>query len=688
MSSISRVRTLVLMACLAGLGAAQRDIVVVAQNLAPHARDEWASAVLPFARGEVAADARPERHLDGLATVWQPFGARWPDGSWRQALCLFRAPLEPLGERHLSLIEGSGPPLPDEPVTLPADLRLECVLRVAGATTEAPLARVETLEANAARTVELWRGRVGDSGLLCEAILTAWRDQPHLDADVGVFFSDPRLASMAIGIDDLAVRSHGLALVLRHDRLFGVSTTENGDRDGSTCSLLRACQLGDGQGIRRTGVLVPPFAALDAQSAKTMLAAVLCPVLAATDRWTETGTWGAFGVVPAADPDRANVHALRARLAQRHAAFVRGETAARGDAFWGGPLGPTRNPSQTGDQLDFAVAKLGVVAGTGFPSPLYEVEASVLQEACRPVHFFEADGAPVRSERHPQWVVWSGRTHWHCQVSADRLGKPCPEPRFERNGWYGKDREHWSSNYAAGLCLLTGAHWLRRELQNETELFLAGETIDPSLTTSGAGAARGVGRTLLAGCWLYLCTGDARLWRRIGERLEHVIAPAWSYRTDDPARVRPLMVCDPDARMLDGQHRYWNPWQEAIAVMGLGAVHRLTGDARARELAAGLGTNVVRHGFKVDEREAVIATAIVWRDGAPIPEPELLAGDKAVVVWSYGTAFSEWALPAVALTAIYAAEDGDEATAARAREILDRLRRKPSPRLPEWDCVR
>jgi len=676
---------------LLGLLAAQPAApTVVVQNLAPHARHEWVTAVVPFAAGEVAAGTLPELHVEGAATVWRPFGARWSDGSTRQALCFFRLPLAPLSERRVTLVPGAGPQ-PEaeaEAVALPDQLRLEAVLRFAGEEVSAQLQAAEVLETNAARRVELWRGRLGTSGIVCEALLTAWRGQRHLDADVAAFFSDPRTEAMAIGIDDLSFRSHGLALVLRHAQRFGVRTTENEAKDGSTCSVLRACQLGDGQGIRRTGVLVPPYAGLDEAAAKSAQAAVLCPVLAATDRWTETGTWGPFGVVPATPPGRSDLGAARAVLAQRHAAFVREEAAGGGDPFAAGPYGPARNPAQTGDQQDFAVAKFGLVAGTGLPSFVFEVEASVLQEACRPVHFFEADGSPVRGENHPRWVVWSGRTHWHCEVSKDRLGKPCPEPRFPRNGWYGKDRQHWSTNYAAGLCLLTGAHWLVRELQNEVELFLAGETLDPSLTTSGAGAARGIGRTLLAGCWLYLCTGDPRLRQRMHDRVQRVIRPGWQFADAEPSRVRPIMVCDPDPRMLDGKRAYWNPWQEAIAVMGLGALHRMTGDADARFLAAGLGANVVRHGFMLDDQTAMVATAMAWRDGAPLTAAELASGDKAVVVWSHGTAFSEWALPAVALTAVYAEEDGDQEVAARARDILDRLRKNPSARLPEWDCVR
>jgi hypothetical protein len=79
---------------------------------------------------------------------------------------------------------------------------------------------------------------------------------------------------------------------------------------------------------------------------------------------------------------------------------------------------------------------------------------------------------------------------------------------------------------------------------------------------------------------------------------------------------------------------------------------------------------------------------MVWRDGEPLSDNDLAGADKSVVVWSYGTAFSEWALPAVAMTKIYAEEDGDGETAQRAERILTLLRRNPSARLPEWDCVR
>ena len=82
-----------------------------------------------------------------------------------------------------------------------------------------------------------------------------------------------------------------------------------------------------------------------------------------------------------------------------------------------------------------------------------------IRDRCRPVHFYETDASPVDPANHPDWVVWNGRTHWHGDVSKDRLGKPVPEPRSEAHGWTGKDRQHWSSNYLAAYALLTGSHW-------------------------------------------------------------------------------------------------------------------------------------------------------------------------------------------------------------------------------------
>ncbi|MEQ1634408.1 MAG: hypothetical protein ABL997_18650, partial [Planctomycetota bacterium] len=127
--------------------AAKRMIVV--QNLAPHPRREVASAVVPFARGTVRDD--PGLHVGDAATAWQPFGARWPDGSWRQALCLFSAELPAAGEVSLPLNEGTGP-LPDGAFAdLPGTLVVIARTNLGEARQELPLTAM--LEDNAMRKV-------------------------------------------------------------------------------------------------------------------------------------------------------------------------------------------------------------------------------------------------------------------------------------------------------------------------------------------------------------------------------------------------------------------------------------------------------------------------------------------------------------------------------------------------------
>ncbi|MBX3462978.1 MAG: hypothetical protein KF830_07395 [Planctomycetes bacterium] len=662
------------------------------QNLAPHARREGVAVVVPFAQG--AVPTLPDLHVRGTPTAWEPFGARWPDGSLRQALCLFPIELAALQERTVELVPGPGPELPAGPIELPT-ATIEFVAVQGGTESRVEPVAVADLEHNALRRVQLRRARIGTTGLVAELLVTAWRDQPHAAIDAAVFFSDPATPALQCPLDELAVECRGMAVVLRHAGRFGI--VQGTHKDGSRSVLLAKLALGDGQGIRRPGALVPRLRGDGGLGDQTLLAACTAPLLGATS-WRDSGAFGAFGLVPELPPWLRG-QALRAHFALRHRAFAEAEQRP-GHPFGSGPHGMARMAGQTGDQADFGTVKLSAVAASGLPSFLLEVEASVLQEACRPVHFHEADGSPVEPADHPQWVVWSGRTHWHAGISPDRLGKPAPEPPFETHGWTGKDREHWSSNHLGAFALLTGAHWARQELANEVRLYLAGQTISPGLSTSGAGAPRGAGRTALAASWMLLATGDERLRERMDARVDRVYHPQWAGRTLGVDRVRPMAVSGPDARLLQGKVRFWNPWQDALSAVGFGASYRLTGNARARELAEELAANVVRHGWLLDGPRCQIATAMRWQDGEPLTAAQQRGDDPTAVLWADGTAFAEWAIGAVEIARVAALARGDATLAARAAAIQDavrRGRRQPPPgapdfggidRLTEWDAVR
>lgn len=672
---------------------AARDVPVrelVVQNLAPFARREGVAIVVPFARG--AAVGLPALHVPDTDTAWQPFGATWPDGSLRQALCLFAIEVPALGERRVPLVAGAPGQLAETPVPMPT-AKIEFVVRRGQEIVRTELPRVADLESNGLRRVELRRGRLGASGLIGELLVTAWRDQPHAQVDLAVFFSDPRTPALQTQIDELAIESHGMALLLRHPGRLGIDQATTAD--GSRCVLLKNRAIGDGQGLRRTGALVPKRSG-DPLGDATSMAAATAPLLGATE-WRTSGAFGAYGVVPTLPPWLQG-DALRAHLAARHRAFCSGEQPG-GDPFGNFPHGLARKADQTGDQYDFGTVKLSLVAASGLPSMLLEAEVSVLQEGCRPVHDYEVDGSPVEPAKHPDWVVWSGRTHWHTGVSKDRLGKTDPAQAFDFYGWTGKDRQHWSSNYLGAFALLTGAHWARQELANEARLYLAGETLDPSLSTSNAGAPRGAGRTELAATWMLLATGDRALEKRMNERLDRVYYVQWAGRTLAADRVRPMCVNDPDDRMLLGKVRYWNPWQEALAAVGFGASYRLTGNLHARELAEQLACNVVRHGWLFDAQNCEVATAIRWLDGAPFTAEQWHSTDPTLVQWGTGTAFSEWAFGAVEIARVTAQRDGDQALLQKASAIQQRLRstrRRPGTdypdlggldRLADWDAV-
>src|SRR4030095_13302656 len=123
----------------------------------------------------------------------------------------FETSLGPLAEVNLTLAAGGGPALPTGDVVLPP-ARREVVARQGESTHRDVPERVGDLEHNALRRVELRRARLGDSGLVVELIVTAWRNQPHAAVDVAVFYSDPRTPAMQCNLDELAIETTGMAL--------------------------------------------------------------------------------------------------------------------------------------------------------------------------------------------------------------------------------------------------------------------------------------------------------------------------------------------------------------------------------------------------------------------------------------------------------------------------------------------
>ncbi|MDA0375195.1 MAG: hypothetical protein O2865_15535 [Planctomycetota bacterium] len=669
------------------------------QNLAPLERDEWISCSVPFAEG--AVQGQPALHVDGLPTVWEPFGARWPDGSVRQALCLFRRPLAALEEVTLGLVEGVGPELvpADAPgFEVPESHGLRFVVVLDGQEFAAAPPFVRFLEDNAARRTALYRGRIGTSGFVVELTVEWMRDQEHAYCGFGVFFSDPTTTALTRHVDQLAVESAGPFLFLRHTGPVG--TVPSRSANGTRAVILTDDHLGDGQGFRRNGVLVPGLAAgADADVVRrnaTIQAAVLCKPLAATS-WVDSGAFGAFGHVPPPPPWLREPQALRAAMARKHAEYVQFSREQPGNPFRSPRYGLAASAHQAGEQADFGVVALEPVAYTGLPSFLFEVEWSVLQDGCRPVHNFEADARPLRVADHPNWVAHNGRTHYHRPTSPDRLGKTDPEQDFDAHRWFGKDNQHWSNNYLCAYYLLTGDPQIRLEIENEVQLYLGGRTLRPGIATSNPGAARAVGRSMLAATWLYLCTGDADLLERMKGRMYQVNAPTWLERDTPADRVRPFDIKKPDPRYIPGnEDPVWVPWEEALAVVGLAAYRELTRDDSEviDSLVDGLALNLLRHGWRVreDGRPEVGYAMRLQPDHRPLTEDE--KNSPSFVKWP-SSSFGVWAMGSLHVGRAAAVRAADEFMVAWADDLLRRLEAGRSPprdgfydRFAQWDGVR
>lgn len=662
------------------------------QNLAPEARNDWVSVSVPFRPGEVTE--LPDLHVDGLPTVWQPFGARHIDGSIRQALCFFRPELGSLGSTTFALVPGSGPELGEPELSLPPHA-LRFTTRIRGETTLAELRVTETLESNAARQVDVLRGRFGETGLVAEIVLTRWSGQDTADLAVAAFFSDPRSKAMEVQIEELAIETDGLSLVFRHARPLGIDSeyTETGSRH----VLLRGDSLADGQGLRRVGVLaipIPEEAENRERREATVRAAALCPPLAGTS-WVGTDAFGPLGVVPEPPKWMRDPSELRAELAARHRRYASFARTASPDPFRAPRLGPQRRPSTAGNQADFGISALWEVACSGLASPLLEVEWSVLQEACRPTHFFEVDATPIQAARHPKWVVWTGRTHWNCKVSTDRLGKPCPEPKYDTHGYRGKDREHWSSNYLGAFYQLTGAPWALLQLRTEGQLWLGGETLRQGLYTSKPGAARAAGRTMHSGCWILLATDDPLLRQRMRARMIQVNLPSWRFAETPADRLRPFQVKGPDRRYFENsQDGVWVPWEESQTVMGFEAYLRTTGDddAKLRGFVDAIALNILRHGYRENAKGQVeIGYVMNWSNGTPPVGDEI--DDPKRVKWN--TNFSTWGVPSLVAARLAAERANESVLVQKADRLLERLqasRRAPrsggADDMTRWDARR
>ncbi len=667
-------------------------------NRTPFRRREWGSATVPFPAGTYFETQ--QFAAVGLPSELVPFGARWPDGSVRYAQLWVQLDLAPGQEIDIVVREQApgSTPFVVSPWMAAAMNGFSWNIAVGVPNVGirvAPLRLKQVLHNSEIRKVFWFQGRIPDTDVVYDFWATFLSDQDHAQFELKLISANTGSAQWEQHLDFIDLWTTGLMPLFRGSRRLGLATQRLDAFGPSVVRLLDTVRLVDGQGHEWYGdmVAVRPIAVPDVdRRVQTLMSVYMAPLYGVSLDWRSSGAFGPWGIVPQppawlSDGGRAAALASRARFTSY--------LSVAGHPWDDLPLGLLRNPSFSGDQNDFGVARLVDIFSSGMPDGIEEARFMCLEEANRPVHHREADGSRVTSRGRPDWVAWGGRSHFNAIVCRDRLGKPHPEPFLDPNSWQGRDHQHWSSLTLASAYLLTGSHSLRDELENEAELYLASHTVPslkPRWATNDIDQPRAVGRTFLSLSWNYLCTGRTDLRDRMRARVVECVRPQHRGYLTNGATVLPLSVVGPDVRII-ANHEFWKPWEEALAIVGLDACYRVTGEPLARDLAAVAARNLLLYGWKLDAQENIVATGVRWLpDGAPLSSTQY--DDPNQVLWSYGTNFTLWSLPAVKLAIGYAQLLQDPALEQRARTIVQRIyqvRQRPAEggfdRYTDWEGV-
>ncbi len=512
-----------------------------------------------------------------------------------------------------------------------------------------PLSLVE-LRPDGASFLVHFRGRL--TPMLQAELWCQWYpDQPWASIELGVWASNAERADLGISLPaDLRLEwSPGTVMV-------------RGATVGAP--LLPAGEwIGDGQGRAWTGTVV------------------WTERLRTTDAWTHAGAWfngpilgmgdwrGRFGPagVPGDPPAAGGFDAM---------AWFR-TNSSRGilnlHNWREHQLGVAASSGQTGAQEDQGFTKGSeafLVTGAWWPRYL-----AALGFARRPCHHLGANGLLLDLERHPRLVFWDGRPHWHTSVSPDQLGIPAGS-RIEWHRWSGPDRQHWLLNTVGAARLLSGSPLLEYLLRHQANLILGGETTKAGLSTSNAGADRGVGWTALAICWVLEGLDDrtlaAKVEQRARDRVRLVLLPQlgraatlqvtrWS--THDDGRLW--------QHLNEEQHGYtgaWMAYQLAVGAGGLQILGEYLDIPEARQLALLGARAVVDYAYTRNEstnRWTEWEIVAELRPGEPLPASHYVQGQGVHRTGWFRYAWMPWASWVVLR---HTPND------ARARSIYDQLR--------------
>jgi hypothetical protein len=296
------------------------------------------------------------------------------------------------------------------------------------------------------------------------------------------------------------------------------------------------------------------------------------------------------------------------------------------------PVGIGRTPGQTGGQEDFGATKGTYMVAERDPRWLQAFQYTNQSELFRGFNHYEANATPLNLDAHPQWVTWSGATHYHPGVSPDRLGKgPGLVPG---TGWYGYDDQHRSQNGLAAYLTLTDDPLIEDQLKHMVTTDAASYRM--RYPNNGVDSPRGQGRPL--GAWAHftlLFDGPER------QKWVNIVTAHLNASLANPSlNVSGPMKClgwgGPDGRkqvyLPNGElGRYMSMWEHGLAVVGLyNTVKAQPSNATAREILLRVCRMMLQFAFFEENGTWWTVADLLWNDGEA-PPGGLVSTNRALV---------------------------------------------------------
>jgi len=460
--------------------------------------------------------------------------------------------------------------------------------------------------------VQRWWIKAVVDGFILEWWADVWSDDPVMDVYGKVVWSDRRDSRWNTTVEGALLRSGemlSLDFATRHGMISGAK-----DYRGDYITILGInLSFVDGSGLPISGAMLcfkdAPDLLTDAQVAegiRNIEAAAMSrgPVLGIAEH--DNGHWLAHRNV-------ANVFPSALDAAER-AAWNAFHNSLQVTAGWYAqrPIGCSQTPAQTGSQEDFGSTKGTLAIAQMSPRQIYRMRYAVQAELFRGVHHYE-DNLPLNPARHPNWVTWSGVTHYALSVSPDRLGKEAP--RSPATGWTGYDDQHRSQNNLAAYLMLQDDPLMHNHLEHQL-------TVDQRcyrrvFPNNGADSARGQGRPIHA--WAnFLAVTENQAWAVLMQaqatQSEHEMM-----RLGNGSKMRVLSWISPDGRvpvMVDGVLApSVSLWEHSLALVGFSAAQKRMLNPAIERIMDYISTLLLDYALLKDFSGETLVTSIAWDDG-------------------------------------------------------------------------